>query len=105
MFDVILRGGTIIDGSGAEGVIGDIAIKDGMIAAIGEIPTTDADEIVDVTGLIVAPGWVDTDMSREFDPKGDDAWSTTEEITRCALFLAAHAPRDMTGQFLDIFGS
>lgn len=51
------------------------------------------------------PGWVDTDMSRAFDPKGDPEWSTVEEIAQTALFLAAQAPRDMTGQFIDIFGS
>ncbi len=51
------------------------------------------------------PGWVDTDMSRAFDPQGDAEWSTPEEIAQAALFLAAQAPRDMTGQFLDIFGS
>ena len=51
------------------------------------------------------PGWVDTDMSRAFDPKGDPEWSTPEEIAQAALYLAARAPRDMTGQFIDIFGS
>ena len=53
----------------------------------------------------INPGWVDTDMSRAFDPKGDPAWSTPEEIAQTALFLAAGAPRDMTGQFIDVFGS
>ena len=51
------------------------------------------------------PGWVDTDMSREFDPKGDPEWSTPQEIAGAALYLATEAPRDMTGQFIDIFGS
>jgi len=51
------------------------------------------------------PGWVDTDMSREFDAAGASEWSTPAEIAQAALFLAAQAPRDMTGQFLDIFGS
>jgi NAD(P)-dependent dehydrogenase (short-subunit alcohol dehydrogenase family) len=51
------------------------------------------------------PGWVHTDMSREFDPAGDPEWRTPDEIAQAALFLAAQAPRDMTGQFLDICGS
>ncbi len=51
------------------------------------------------------PGWVDTDMSREFDPNGDPEWSTPQEIAGAALYLATDAPRDMTGQFIDIFGS
>ena len=51
------------------------------------------------------PGWVDTDMSRAFTPEGDAEWSTPMEISNAALYLATSAPRDMTGQFLDIFGS
>lgn len=53
----------------------------------------------------INPGWVDTDMARVIEPEGSDEWSTTEEIGQVALFLAAKAPRDMTGQFIDVFGS
>jgi NAD(P)-dependent dehydrogenase (short-subunit alcohol dehydrogenase family) len=53
----------------------------------------------------INPGWVDTDMSRASDPQGDPEWSTPEEIAQVALFLAAQAPRDLTGQFIDVFGS
>jgi 3-oxoacyl-[acyl-carrier protein] reductase len=58
---------------------------------------------IQVNGL--NPGWVDTDMAREFAPEGDTDWSTPTEIANAALYLATSAPRDMTGQFLDIFGS
>jgi len=50
------------------------------------------------------PGWVDSDMTRIVKPEGDPEWSTVEEIAAVALFLVAQAPRDMTGQFVDIFG-
>jgi 3-oxoacyl-[acyl-carrier protein] reductase len=50
------------------------------------------------------PGWVDSDMTRLVKPEGDPEWSTVEEIAGVALFLVAQAPRDMTGQFVDIFG-
>lgn len=53
----------------------------------------------------INPGWVDTQMSRDFQAEGDPDWSDPREIAACALFLAAEAPRDMTGQFLDVFGS
>ena len=53
----------------------------------------------------INPGWVDTDMSRAVEPDGDPEWSTPEEIAQVALFLASKAPRDMTGQFIDVFGS
>ena len=53
----------------------------------------------------INPGWVDTDMARVLEPEGNPEWSTPEEIAQSALFLAAQAPRDMTGQFIDVFGS
>lgn len=57
-FDLIIRGGTIVDGTGAERFTGDVAIKDGLIAQVGEIDG-DAAEIIDASGKIVTPGFVD----------------------------------------------
>jgi NAD(P)-dependent dehydrogenase (short-subunit alcohol dehydrogenase family) len=51
----------------------------------------------------INPGWVDTDMAREIEPDGGPEWSTPGEIAQAALFLASRAPRDMTGQFIDVF--
>ena len=57
-FDLIIRGGTIVDGTGADRFTGDVAVKDGVIAAIGHIDGDAAREI-DASGKIVAPGFVD----------------------------------------------
>ena len=58
--DVVLRGGAIIDGTGAPARRGDVGVHDGRIVALGEVPDAgDARETVDVDGLIVAPGFVD----------------------------------------------
>ena len=57
-FDLIIRGGTIVDGLGAPRFTGDVAVKDGLIAAVGTVHGDAADEI-DAAGMIVAPGWVD----------------------------------------------
>ena len=57
-FDLIIRGGTIVDGTGADRFNGDVAVKDGVIAAIGHIDGDAAREI-DASGKIVAPGFVD----------------------------------------------
>ncbi|WP_394727997.1 amidohydrolase family protein [Altererythrobacter sp. GH1-8] len=57
-FDLIIRGGTIVDGTGAERFTGDVAIKDGLIAQVGTI-TGDASEEIDARGKIVTPGFVD----------------------------------------------
>ena len=52
----------------------------------------------------INPDWVDTDMARAFDPDGHPDWITGEQIAQAALYLAAHAPKLMTGQFIDMFG-
>lgn len=53
----------------------------------------------------INPGWIDTDMARILEPNPSPEWSTPEEIAGAALYLATKAPRDMTGQFIDIFGA
>jgi N-acyl-D-amino-acid deacylase len=57
-YDVILRGGTIYDGSGEKPYSGDVAISGDRIAALGDIGEAGAALEVDVTGLAVAPGFV-----------------------------------------------
>ena len=57
-YDVVLRGGTIYDGSGGDPYVGDVAILDDTIAAVGNIGDANAAVEVDVTGLAVAPGFV-----------------------------------------------
>ena len=53
----------------------------------------------------INPDWVDTDMARAYYPDGDPDWITGEEIAQAALYLAAHAPKLMTGQFMDLFSA
>ncbi|HEX4508036.1 MAG TPA: amidohydrolase family protein [Alphaproteobacteria bacterium] len=58
MYDRIIKGGTVVDGSGDKPFTADVALKDGCIAEVGRITAT-ARETVDADGLIVTPGWVD----------------------------------------------
>ncbi len=68
----LIRNGLIIDGSGGKPFCGDLLIEDGVIAAIGEGLSADA-QLVDAAGLVVAPGFIDThshsDLSVLTDPK------------------------------------
>ena len=57
-YDLKITGGTIVDGSGKPGYVGDIGVHDGKIVALGAAPI-EAEETIDATGLVVAPGFVD----------------------------------------------
>jgi N-acyl-D-aspartate/D-glutamate deacylase len=59
MHDTIIRGGRIFDGSGAEAVSGDVAVKDGVIVAVGGTIAEPARQVIDADGAIVTPAWVD----------------------------------------------
>lgn len=59
MFDLILRGGTVLDGTGAAAFTSDVAIENGRIAAVGQLPHSEARRTVDCTGLTVTPGFID----------------------------------------------
>ncbi|KAB2923205.1 MAG: D-aminoacylase [Bacteroidetes bacterium] len=58
-FDLIIRNGTVIDGTGAGGFAADVGVRDGVITALGRIDGDSADRIVDARGRMVVPGFVD----------------------------------------------
>jgi N-acyl-D-amino-acid deacylase len=57
-YDVILRNGTLYDGSGGTPFTGDVAIRDSLIVAVGNIGRATADTVIDVVGHAVAPGFI-----------------------------------------------
>jgi N-acyl-D-amino-acid deacylase len=57
-YDIVLRGGTIYDGSGGAGYVGDIAIDGDTVVALGDIGKANGRQEFDVTGLAVAPGFI-----------------------------------------------
>ncbi|GAB2604307.1 N-acyl-D-amino-acid deacylase family protein [Spirosoma areae] len=58
-YDLVIRNGRVIDGAGNPWVYADVAIQNGRIVRVGTIPTADARQTIDATGLIVAPGFMD----------------------------------------------
>mgnify|MGYP005839695329 CR=1 FL=1 len=99
-FDLIIRGGTVLDGTGREGFVADVGIRNGRIAEVGEISGTAAEEI-DAAGLLVTPGWVD--VHTHYD--GQVTWdsfvtpsslhgATTVVMGNCGVGFAPVRPAD-----------
>lgn len=65
-FDLVFRGGTVLDGTGAPAFVADVALKGDSIAAIGEVAAAQAARAVDVRGLHVCPGFVDMHSHSDF---------------------------------------
>lgn len=59
IFDVLITGGTILDGTGAPPVRADVGVKDGRILAVGPLQGRKAARVIDASGLVVAPGFID----------------------------------------------
>jgi N-acyl-D-aspartate/D-glutamate deacylase len=98
MHDIIIRGGTIIDGSGQPGFVADIAIDGERITAIGPI-NAPAREEIDASGLIVTPGFVDIHTHYDGQATWDaemapSSWHgvTTVVMGNCGVGFAPAAP-------------
>jgi N-acyl-D-amino-acid deacylase len=97
-YDLVVRNGTVIDGSGADRRRADVAVVDGRIVAIGEVDGTGREEI-DAEGHIVAPGFVDAHTHMDAQVFWDDLGSsscwhgvTTAVMGNCGFTLAPARP-------------
>jgi N-acyl-D-amino-acid deacylase len=83
MPDLLLTGGRVVDGTGAPYFYADVAIADGRIAAVGRLAGTRAKRVIDATGLVIAPGFIDLLGQSEYnvlvDPRA--ASKITQGIT------------------------
>ena len=70
-YDLIIRNGTIVDGVGGEPYVGDVAVRDGVIQAVGHVNGDTARREIDASGLLVTPGFVD--LHTHYD--GQSIWS------------------------------
>ncbi|WP_094287769.1 N-acyl-D-amino-acid deacylase family protein [Mycobacterium lehmannii] len=99
-YELVIRGGTIVDGLGGQPYVGDVAVSAGVIAAVGRVDEPGAREI-DATGLLVTPGFVD--LHTHYD--GQAIWSdrltpssahgvTTVVMGNCGVGFAPCRPED-----------
>ena len=100
-YDLIIRGGTVVDGLGGEPFVADVAVRDGVITAVGPDVAGPATREIDATGLLVTPGFVD--LHTHYD--GQAIWSdrltpssahgvTTAVMGNCGVGFAPCRPDD-----------
>jgi N-acyl-D-aspartate/D-glutamate deacylase len=98
-WDIVIRGGTLIDGSGRPGEIADVAVGDGRIAALGKSLSSAAAKVIDAEGLAVTPGFIDikthSDFTLPINPRAESKVRqgvTTEIIGHCGFSVAPVLP-------------
>ncbi|HTU00127.1 MAG TPA: amidohydrolase family protein [Rhizomicrobium sp.] len=100
-FDLIIANGSIVDGTGFPRFVGDIGVRDGVIVRVGRLKGAPADRVIDATGLIVGPGFVDTHTHYDgqifWDPTCSNAGEngiTTVAMGNCGFGFAPCKPQD-----------
>ncbi len=85
-YDVIIRGGTVYDGTGSPGRIADVGIHHDSVAAIGDLRDASASVVIDASGLAVAPGfinmlsWATVSLLEDGRSQGDVRQGVTLEV-------------------------
>ena len=99
-YDLVIRGGRVVDGTRMPSFVGDVAISDGKIAATGSV-VGHGDVEIDAAGLIVAPGYIDIhthyDAQLQWDPYASQScWHgvTTVVLSLCGFGFAPCRPED-----------
>jgi N-acyl-D-amino-acid deacylase len=108
--DVIIRGGTVLDGTGRPGHISDVGIKDGRIKSVGDLGSASAAATYDASGLYVTPGFIDIHAHTDIDALGQAKSALTQGVTTETLgadgggITGSDVPDDITKQLAELDG-
>jgi N-acyl-D-aspartate/D-glutamate deacylase len=109
--DVVIRGASVVDGTGAAAFLGDVAVRDGLIAYVGPSFAGSAEEQIDATGLTLTPGFID--IHTHFDPqlcwdgRADPSLChgvTTVVVGNCGLSVAPIRDQAAADHMIGMFG-
>ena len=111
MADILIQGGTVVDGTGAAAYMADVRIKDGLIAEVGHNLLADGERVVDAEGCFVAPGFIEShthyDASMWWQPDLDPLpgyGATTMIMGNCGFSMAPlHASQQARDEVMGIF--
>lgn len=94
MFDTLICGGRILDGTGNPWFYGDVSVAEGKIVAVGSLGDADAKRVIEAEGLVVCPGFIDahshSDFSLVINPPAESQvvqGITTEVVGNCGHSL------------------
>lgn len=97
-FDTIIRGGTVIDGSGNPRFTADVGIRNGFIVAVGDLAAGIATETIDAKGLVVAPGFINIHSHASADALPTAVNMLTQGVTTEIFNADGNGPLDVAGQ-------
>ena len=105
MMDLVVCGGTVVDGTGATGYRADVGVSGGRVEVIGDLTSVESTPVLDATGLTVAPGFIDIHSHSDFtllvDPRAQSSITqgvTSEVVGNCGHGCAPITdPKQFTG--------
>ncbi len=102
-FDVIVKDGTVYDGSGAESFNSDIGVKNGKIETIGDLSASEAVKIIDARGLNVVPGFIDTHSHSGLEAlvKPETSHNIMQGITTCTVGQDAMGAAPVIDEYIE----